>query len=114
LEFTDEELASESEEFVYAAFDEGDLVGTLNYVVLPGGVFKMRQVAVDPRSQGRGVGRLLVEASEVSLGGKGGLEIVLNARDTAVPFYQALGYETVGEPFEEVGIPHRKMKKRLL
>jgi predicted GNAT family N-acyltransferase len=39
--------------------------------------------------------------------------MVLNARDTAIPFYLHLGYELVGEPFVEVGIPHRKMRKAL-
>ena len=41
---------------------------------------------------------------------QGGSEIALHARESAVPFYLALGYGLVGEPFEEVGIPHRKMR----
>jgi predicted GNAT family N-acyltransferase len=36
-----------------------------------------------------------------------------NARKTAVPFYLQLGFETVGEEFEEVGIPHFRMQKTI-
>jgi predicted GNAT family N-acyltransferase len=39
--------------------------------------------------------------------------IILNARETAVKFYISLGYEIYGEPFVEVTLPHRKMKKTL-
>jgi predicted GNAT family N-acyltransferase len=39
--------------------------------------------------------------------------MVLHARDTAVPFYEALGYEAFDDPFVEVAIPHRKMRKAL-
>ena len=40
--------------------------------------------------------------------------MVLNARETAVPFYLKLNYAIVGEPFEEVTIPHRRMMKALV
>ena len=36
-------------------------------------------------------------------------QIVLHSRVTVCGFYDSLGFETVGERFEEVGIPHRKM-----
>jgi predicted GNAT family N-acyltransferase len=39
--------------------------------------------------------------------------MVLHARETAVPFYNALGYNSVGAQFEEVGIPHFRMEKAL-
>jgi predicted GNAT family N-acyltransferase len=76
-------------------------------------VVKMRQVAVDPHTQGTGVGRILVEASEAKARELGYAEIELNARETAVPFYLKLGYEVVGETFGEVGLPHKKMRKSL-
>jgi predicted GNAT family N-acyltransferase len=37
----------------------------------------------------------------------------LNARETAVPFYEKLAYNTEGVRFEEVGIGHFKMTKKL-
>ncbi|RYG29002.1 GNAT family N-acetyltransferase, partial [bacterium] len=71
-----------------------------------GNVWKIRQVAVDPMEQGKGLGAALMRAIEPLCD-----EIYLHARDTAVPFYLRLGYQIVGEPFEEVGIPHRAMRK---
>lgn len=37
--------------------------------------------------------------------------MVLHARDSALDFYLSLGYSIVGDPFEEVGIPHHRMEK---
>ena len=39
--------------------------------------------------------------------------IYLHARAHAVDFYLNSNYEVFGEPFEEVGIPHRHMQKFL-
>ncbi len=74
---------------------------------------KMRQVAVDPSVQGSGVGRKLIEHFESSARAQGATEIVLDARATAVAFYQRLGYEIVSELFTQVTVPHRKMRKLL-
>lgn len=41
-------------------------------------------------------------------------KIVLNARKTAVGFYEKLGYERKGDMFTEVGIAHFKMLKCLI
>ena len=76
--------------------------------------FKMRQVAVDPRFQRQGVGSKMVEYAEQYAAMQQGSAIVLHARDSAIPFYHALGYSTVGEGFEEVGIPHHAMQKSLV
>jgi predicted GNAT family N-acyltransferase len=54
-----------------------------------------------------------VEASERVAIERGALRMTLHARQTAVPFYERLGYRVVGEPFIEVGIPHRAMEKSL-
>jgi predicted GNAT family N-acyltransferase len=39
--------------------------------------------------------------------------IVLHAQLYAHGFYQHVGYRDHGEPFEEAGIPHKEMRKRL-
>jgi predicted GNAT family N-acyltransferase len=53
------------------------------------------------------------ELSEEVARQRGFDRIVLHARDTAVAFYLRLGYQLEGEPFEEVGILHRRMAKTL-
>jgi predicted GNAT family N-acyltransferase len=37
----------------------------------------------------------------------------MHARQSAVGFYQKLGYQIRGEEFEEVTIPHYEMQKQL-
>ncbi len=113
LSFTEEELARESSSFHLACLEKGRLVGCLVLVPLADGVIKMRQVAVSPEVQGGGIGRMLVEFSEELSRSRGFTEMTLHARTTAVPFYERLGYETVGEEFEEVTVPHWAMRKAL-
>jgi predicted GNAT family N-acyltransferase len=73
----------------------------------------MKQVAVRPELQGRGLGKRLVAAFEQRAREMGRTEVVLHARATAVPFYEKIGYRSFDDPFEEVGLPHRKMRKDL-
>ena len=113
LDFTPEQLAAEMNEFHLLALDGDQLIACLVLTPQSKDTIKMRQVAVEPDWQGKGVGKKLVEFSERIAREKGFSKMVLNARDTAVPFYLKLDYEIEGEPFEEVTIPHRRMVKEL-
>jgi len=73
----------------------------------------MRQVAVRHDLQGKGIGRALVRESERLAIDRGFTVMTLNARLSALPFYERLGYTTVGPEFQEVTIPHRRMEKRM-
>jgi N-acetylglutamate synthase-like GNAT family acetyltransferase len=112
LDFTEEQLAAEYADFHLAAYDDAWILrGCLVLTPQNEKVLKMRQVAVDSIVQSKGIGSLLVKASEVYARAKGYDTMELNARDTAVEFYQKLGYNTEGPMFEEVTIPHFKMVK---
>jgi predicted GNAT family N-acyltransferase len=113
LDFTDDQLAAESSDIHIAAFDGDRLTGCLVLTPVDSDTIKMRQVAVEPDLQGQGIGAQMVRLSESVAAERGFNEMILHARDTAVPFYLRLGYELFGEPFEEVTIPHRKMRKAL-
>ncbi|MDB5033606.1 MAG: yjcF [Chlorobi bacterium] len=113
LSFTPEQLGAEGGDYHLACYLDGALAGCLILTPVDDVALKMRQVAVAEEMQGRGVGRALVERSEEMAREKGFREIVLNARETAVPFYDRLRYERVGDRFEEVGIPHWKMRKSI-
>lgn len=112
LKFSKEQLAKESKDTHFGAFANNKLFGCLVLTPHTETTVKMRQVAVDSDVQGTGIGRQLVAECEAKAKKMGFTEIILSARDTAVPFYLKLGYEIVGEPFVEVNIPHRKMRKR--
>ncbi|MBK8724963.1 MAG: GNAT family N-acetyltransferase [Holophagaceae bacterium] len=114
LEFSEAQLADEAEDLHLAAFDGTELVGCLLLSDRGSGRVQMRQVAVRQDLQGQGLGALLVRESEAEALRRGFATMILHARETAVPFYLKLGYGLVGEPFAEVGIPHRSMEKVLV
>ncbi len=115
LNFTIEQLEKEFSDTMLGAYDARNILsGCLILTHLNADVLKMRQVAVAFDKQGQGVGKELVQASEVYAQVKNYKKIELNARDAAIPFYLKLGYTSVGEIFEEVGIKHRKMIKKML
>ncbi len=112
LIYTPEQLAAEWDNLHLAAFDNsGRIVGYLNLTPENDTIVKMRQVAVAPSEQGKGVGTALVEDAEIRAVQLNFKEITLHARKTAVPFYLKLGYELLGNEFEEVNLPHFKMRK---
>ena len=115
LDFTEEQLAAEYADFHLAAYSEAWILrGCLVLTPKTDKILKMRQVAVSIESQSKGIGTLLVQASE-AFGSANGFEMMeLNARDTAIPFYEKLDYQKVGEEFVEVNIPHFKMVKQLI
>ena len=114
LTYTEEQLAEEYDQVHLAAYSNHSvLIGYLNLTPQDVEVIKMRQVAVAPDCQGKGVGKELVKAAEDLASQSGYKRMVLHARETAVPFYKALEYNSVGAQFEEVGIPHFRMEKAL-
>ena len=113
LTFTDQQLAAEESEFHFALRGDSQLVACLVVTPLTETHAKIRQMAVDTNFQRQGLGTQLVGKVEQELAAQGFGEVELNARDIAVDFYKRLGYETEGDLFLEVGIPHWKMTKKL-
>jgi ribosomal protein S18 acetylase RimI-like enzyme len=89
------------------------LVGCLMLFPREGGDVQMRQVAVVPELHRRGIGKALVEYSETLARNAGYRRMILHARETALAFYENLGYARLGDRFEEVTLPHWAMEKRL-
>jgi predicted GNAT family N-acyltransferase len=114
LEFTIEQLSAEWSDTHIACFDAREnMVGCLILTKKDQKTLKMRQVAVSKICQNQGVGQSLVAFSEKWARQNGFGKIILNARETAVPFYLKLNYLKIGEPFEEVGMPHFFMEKKM-
>jgi ribosomal protein S18 acetylase RimI-like enzyme len=110
---TAEQFGAEWHDYHIACYRDDLLVGCLILTPLPNGELKMRQVAVAEELQGQGIGRAMVLFSERFAREHGFTEITMHARETAVPFYENLGYDRIGEEFEEVTIRHWKMRKVL-
>ena len=75
---------------------------------------QLRFMAVHPEWQGQGVGREVLRYLEAAAHSQGLQEIILHARQEAVPFYQRLGYEVVAPSHLLFGtIPHFLMRRAL-
>jgi predicted GNAT family N-acyltransferase len=112
MQYTLDDLKGEEANIHIAYFDGGKMVGYLQLKPIGDDGVKMRQVAVDEDYQGKGIGKKMVEFSEVWCKNENKKFIELHAREVAIPFYIKCDYLIEKEPFEEVGIPHRYMIKR--
>lgn len=76
--------------------------------------FQIRGMAILNNFQRKGFGDELVKHSEEFVKSQFGKLIWFNARESAVPFYEKLGYTKIGEPFfiADIGI-HHIMKKEI-
>jgi len=114
MEFNPEDIAKEYDSFHIGCYSQaGELLAVLTLKPVDSKTVKMRQVAVDPKSQSKGLGTYLVQEIEKFATVKGFEKIELHARDTAVNFYKKSGYIPKGKIFKEVGIDHLSMYKIL-
>ncbi|ANF96951.1 GNAT family N-acetyltransferase [Paenibacillus bovis] len=96
------------------ALYDNKVVGVLLLKPIDSRTLQMKQVAVDPALRGQNIGRKLVHYAEHTAREEGYCDIMLHARQVAIPFYEKLAYQITGEPFTEIGIPHRIMVKSLI
>lgn len=77
--------------------------------------FKIRQMAISPEFQGKGIGSKLVDSAEDFAKQMGKSRLHLNGRKPAVGFYLKKGFRKIREEeFLELGIPHYALEKNLL
>ena len=94
---------------VLAWTNRGEAIGTAR--MQQNGTIGRMAVLKDWR--GRGVGRALLRTL-LDLATRRGLSrVTLSAQTHALGFYERAGFDVVGEPFIDAGIPHRKMVKEL-
>ncbi|MGA8165259.1 MAG: GNAT family N-acetyltransferase [Waddliaceae bacterium] len=74
---------------------------------------KMQRVAAKAQFQGKAIGSALMRFCEEYAKRHGFKSIYCHACGTAIQFYLKNQYELEGEPFDEDGIPHRKMRKTI-
>ena len=95
-------LGDEQEDMIRLYLDRGTLLalydgGRLRTVAVVtdegGGVFELKNLATEPRSQGRGYGRAMVEEIVRSCRGRG-TRLLVGTGDSplTVPFYERLGF----------------------
>lgn len=95
------------------AFHDGAPVGTARLVDRGDGVAKIGRVAVRASARGLGVGRALMETALAAALERGFTRAVLESQTHAIPFYERLGFVAEGPVYDDCGIPHRRMTRRL-
>lgn len=91
----------------------GQAVATGRLLPAEQGVARLGRMAVLKPLRGVGVGALVLRALEDAARARGDTAVLLSAQRHAQGFYASAGYAPEGDPFDEVGIPHLHMRKRL-
>lgn len=83
-----------------ALFAEGQIRAIARLDVSAPGIAQVRFVAVDDQIQGKGYGRMIMQAAEDLSQKRGDTKMILHARDYAVDFYVKLDYQTVEKSYK--------------
>jgi N-acetylglutamate synthase-like GNAT family acetyltransferase len=109
-----EVLADEDLAIHAIAVKNGEVLGVARMHESSPNQGQVRCVAIATAAQGKGIGKAIMAYLEDQAKTKGWTEIVLEARENAVPFYQAIGYCIIAESYLLFGeIQHYRMKKAL-
>ncbi len=95
------------------AIQDGVVVGTCRLLV-DGDTAKLGRLAVAPAARARGIGRALLLGAEEEAREAGARRMALHAQSHASAMYSSAGFTTRGDAFEEAGIEHVAMDKRLV
>ena len=95
------------------ALVDGAAAGTGRVVMLKGGEARVGRMAVRSDVRRQGVGGRVLRFLEAEAAREGAVEVTLHAQRYVSAFYLSHGYAEDGEPFEEAGIEHIMMRKRL-
>jgi predicted GNAT family N-acyltransferase len=117
---SDERDADDARAFHVLAVHEGHAIGTGRLVELPepppnekGKWGRIGRMAVLQASRKLKVGSKILARLEAEAKKRGLNAIVLHAQLASLEFYKRHGYEPAGPKFEEAGMPHLAMKKKL-
>jgi len=106
---------NDSKSWHFVAIDDSKVIGCVLLVPMDENfqAGQLIQMAVAHDMQGKGVGKQLVNDLLAFAKTKGFTEIVIHSRTDVTSFYEALGFKTFGDEFEEVGVVHRHLRMSL-
>ncbi|MBL7771943.1 MAG: GNAT family N-acetyltransferase [Chitinophagaceae bacterium] len=113
LHLEEQDTYEDKDQFITIAHHENQIMGCLMIKPLSQTVAKLRQMAVYPEHQGKGLGSTMLYYTENFCLMNGYKVCELHARKEAIPFYIKNNYFEIGTEFYEVGILHKKMIKNL-
>jgi len=113
LRLTETEILRDKDDFLLACIENEEVIACCILTVRDSDTLQLRQMAVSPACQQKGLGKeLLLYAEKVARDNHYSV-ICMHARKTALGFYAKSGYTVKGEEFTEVGIPHFEMIKKI-
>ncbi|MBD2481680.1 GNAT family N-acetyltransferase [Planktothrix sp. FACHB-1365] len=95
------------------AYLDDQPIGTLRIRYLDENNAKIERLAVLASARGMGIAQQLMECALEAIAQTSIKTIIVNAQIYIQNLYLKLGFEPIGEPFEEAGILHIKMIKTL-
>ncbi|MCW1918289.1 GNAT family N-acetyltransferase [Rhodobacter sp. KR11] len=93
---------------IHLLAEEGGALGSAR-LLIQGDTGKIGRVCVLQSARGRGIGAALIRAAVDRFRLMGLARAKLGAQVHALGFYEALGFEPVGEVYQDAGIAHRDM-----
>jgi predicted GNAT family N-acyltransferase len=109
LDFDGEDEASDQ----ILAYVDDRPIGTARIRYLDERTAKIERLAVLPVARGKGIGKLIMEKALEMAAEKQIQEAIVHAQEYIQGLHQQLGFEPEGARFEEAGISHVKMRKKL-
>lgn len=88
-------------------------VATARIYKLADDTYKVQRVAVLKEDRTSGIGTLLMKEIEKKASELRAKSLTLGSQNSAIPFYEKLGYHISSEEFMDAGIPHHSMRKIL-
>ena len=113
LDFTEKDTVRDAQNLHVWLRVNNKIVGTTMLAPGENGAVYFHMVAMLPQARGFGLGARMIRYCEGLARGLGYTKIELDSRETAIGFYERLGYKRHGDFFEQVGIPHLFMDKQL-
>ncbi len=111
-----EELEIEGDDYkcTHIALEQNNIViATARLIEKADGLY-IGRVAVLKDYRGKHLGKKVMEVMHEYLLQQNVKEVYLNAQVQVIDFYKKLGYVEISELFEEAGIQHKKMIKKLI
>lgn len=88
-------------------------VGTTRIRTIDEQTVKIERLAVLPEARGQGIGKKLMEKALEIISNDNYQVVMIHAQEYIKELYLQLGFEQVGETFQEANIAHLKMLKKL-
>lgn len=97
----------------FVLYEEDQPLATLRLLPLSPSQVKLQRMAVQQDARQKSLGKQLILFAENYANEQGYQTITLGAQQTAIPFYEKIGYQPQGEPFMDAGISHITMHKTI-